>query len=70
MWECDDGNNNNNDGCDSECFIEAGWFCFGGDTNNRDICLLRPRPIITEFILSEDNSRATIRFNESIIIDQ
>ena len=25
--ECDDGNTNNNDGCDAGCLVEAGWDC-------------------------------------------
>jgi cysteine-rich repeat protein len=29
-YACDDGNNNNNDGCSSICTIERGWTCGGG----------------------------------------
>lgn len=28
---CDDGNHNNDDGCSTECTVETGWTCKGGD---------------------------------------
>jgi len=28
--ECDDWNFEDNDGCNSTCFVEEGWFCTGG----------------------------------------
>lgn len=30
VWEWDDANNRNYDGCNSTCFIESGWTCSGG----------------------------------------
>ena len=38
MLECDDGNNVNGDGCDSNCRVEWGWYCFNGGPNNKDTC--------------------------------
>lgn len=29
---CDDGNNINGDGCNSNCEVEEGWTCDGGDS--------------------------------------
>ena len=37
--ECDDGNTDNGDGCNSNCQIEVGFDCSGGDADNRDICI-------------------------------
>lgn len=28
---CDDGNENDGDGCSKECTVESGWVCLGGD---------------------------------------
>lgn len=36
--ECDDGNLNTGDGCDSGCLMERGYFCFGGTPCTADIC--------------------------------
>jgi len=41
---CDDGNNINGDGCNSDCEVEEGWTCDGGDSYNRDYCV-DSRPI-------------------------
>jgi len=38
--ECDDGNNNNGDGCSSDCKIERGYSCVGGSPNSRDSCTM------------------------------
>jgi len=35
---CDDGNNNNDDGCSSDCKIENQYTCFGGSPNSPDFC--------------------------------
>lgn len=36
--ECDDGNNNNFDGCSIDCKIEVGYTCVGGSPNGPDTC--------------------------------
>ena len=38
MYECDDGNNDPEDGCDPDCRIEYGWYCTGGSPKSRDVC--------------------------------
>jgi len=35
---CDDGNSYDNDGCDSDCVIELGWGCAGGNSMTADSC--------------------------------
>lgn len=37
-YPCEDGNNNNGDGCDSTCNIETGYECHGGDPLKADTC--------------------------------
>ena len=36
--QCDDGNTNNGDGCDSSCMIEKGWECNGKQSLCGEIC--------------------------------
>lgn len=36
--ECDDGNLLSGDGCDSKCFVEAGWACIDGSPTMADSC--------------------------------
>jgi len=36
---CDDGNNEDGDGCDSECQAELGFCCCGGSIYQPDVCL-------------------------------
>ena len=38
---CDDGNMDNNDGCNGTCHIECGFTCVGGSANGSDICQSR-----------------------------
>lgn len=68
MWECDDGNTKNGDGCDSSCNVEIGWYCFDGSIVTRDICRLLPRPIVTSIFIDTNNTLVTMYFNESIIL--
>ena len=35
--ECDDGNTQNGDGCDSTCHVEAGYECYRRD-DQPDVC--------------------------------
>ena len=37
-FQCDDGNINNGDGCSSECTVEEGYVCQGGNTISPDSC--------------------------------
>ena len=36
--DCDDGNNQDGDGCSSTCEIEQGWTCNGGSPRQKDLC--------------------------------
>lgn len=36
--ECDDGDNDANDGCSTDCRVEPGWICRGGSPTSRDLC--------------------------------
>ena len=38
MYECDDGNKANKDGCSSECYYENGFTCLGGSSTSKDVC--------------------------------
>ena len=40
VLECDDGNVNPGDGCDTSCNIEPGFTCRGGSPNNADTCFV------------------------------
>lgn len=40
--ECDDGNNENGDGCSSVCKNEANFQCIGGSITSRDKCFKQP----------------------------
>lgn len=49
IYECDDGNNKDNDGCSADCKIEKFYACSGGDANRADICINRKPLEITSF---------------------
>ena len=36
--QCDDGNNDDMDGCAPDCTIEPGWICYGGSPSQPDSC--------------------------------
>lgn len=38
LYACDDGNNDNGDGCNAKCQIERGYKCEGGDHFGYDTC--------------------------------
>lgn len=39
LWECDDGNNVDGDGCSSTCQVEPGfWKCINGSYSTPHIC--------------------------------
>ncbi len=37
-YECDDGNNDDGDGCTAHCTLELGWACGGGAVGVADTC--------------------------------
>lgn len=43
---CDDGNNQDGDGCSRDCKVEKGYTCTGGSSTNKDNCYVyRPNSI-------------------------
>lgn len=40
--QCDDGNNNDNDGCSSSCLIESGYECYVDKSTLKSICYMKP----------------------------
>ena len=49
ILQCDDGNVMNGDGCSSDCSIELGFDCFGGNKQHPDTCkpLTAPKATLT-----------------------
>lgn len=37
-YACQDSNGNNGDGCTSDCAVEDGFYCYGGDDYTSDTC--------------------------------
>lgn len=64
--ECDDGNNENGDGCSNTCKFESGWKCDGGNEKTADTCvsITGPTPIIN--IDPKNPSRVEIKFSKKI----
>lgn len=63
MLECDDGNNNNGDGCSSDCKIEEGYTCRGGSPSNPDNCLIYNPPYVTIVQTGQ------IRYSQSVLLN-
>lgn len=45
--ECDDGNNEDGDGCSRDCRVENGYICRGGSPDTPDNCLVFERKVAT-----------------------
>ena len=45
-YKCDDGNKKDGDGCSSECKLEEGYSCQGGNALNPDVCRDIAPPIL------------------------
>lgn len=44
--ECDDGNNEDGDGCSRDCKVEPGFNCLGGSATEKDNCVIyRPERV-------------------------
>ena len=39
MSACDDGNNDDGDGCSRDCYVEVGYTCVGGSPDTQDTCV-------------------------------
>lgn len=54
-YNCDDGNNDNGDGCNSVCDYEPGFICF--DTPGKPtFCYKISEPNIIKYWITSDNS--------------
>lgn len=61
--ECDDGNNEDGDGCSLDCKIETGYACSGGSPLSKDKCFLsNPQETTLELV-------GQIRQQTSIVIN-
>ena len=40
VLDCDDGNNDDGDGCSRDCRVENGYVCRGGSPENKDNCII------------------------------
>ena len=63
MIGCDDGNNNDGDGCSRDCKVENGYVCQGGSPDSPDNCVVFPNNFVT---LSQSGQ---IRMPTSIILN-
>jgi cysteine-rich repeat protein len=66
-FECEDGNSNNDDGCDSSCKVEQCWECDGLSPTT---CTIDPVNTIgiKNATLSINQTVVTINFNNSVIL--
>ena len=67
IYECDDGNAKNRDGCNSECRIEESFNCSGGSAISKDSCR-DSRMLIFRAILSNHSCTMNFIFNKNITI--
>ena len=65
---CDDGNNDNGDGCDSNCAIEFGWACYASSNIVASVCYEISWPNIVDYWLENENNELHIKFNETLKI--
>ena len=61
--KCDDGNDNDGDGCSSGCYIEEGYYCVGGNSTVQDTCTMCE----TMFEPSSDKTKCVIKEQDSVI---
>jgi cysteine-rich repeat protein len=63
---CDDGNRIPGDGCSTDCKIEDGWECSGGNDFTKDTCIsvTGPTPIVT--LDPKNPTRVVISFTKKI----
>lgn len=63
--ECDDGNTENGDGCDSFCRIEPNYSCEGGAASSEDFCTLRTTLLI-ESVSVTPQFELIVQLNEAV----
>jgi len=64
--QCDDGNTANGDGCSSECKVEDGFVCTGGDIETPDACrnVISPIATLETDRKAKDSRKVTIIFSK------
>lgn len=65
---CDDGNTMNNDGCSSECVVEANWTCSGGGLSDPDTCRMTTTPRMTLKVSKRNTGIVRITFDRTMAI--
>ena len=63
VLDCDDGDNDDGDGCSMDCKVEPGYICRGGSPNTDDSCVIYLPPALT--IIQTDQ----IRYSSKIIVN-
>ena len=63
-FQCDDGNTESGDGCDSNCNVENGYECYRTDSSQPDICEDNSNPEAT--ISLEEGGILVIRFSKPV----
>ena len=68
ILQCDDGNVIDGDGCSSDCSIELGFDCFGGDKLHPDTCkpLTAPKATLT----ATKTKTLLLQFSTQVIMPQ
>jgi hypothetical protein len=68
MYQCDDGNNEDGDGCDYACRIEPGYDCVVKD--DKVVCTTLSKPIIYIEKNRVDPQKLTLHFSEAMNFDE
>jgi len=66
MFQCDDGNLLDGDGCDKNCMIEQDFVCYGGNEMNADLCHYAKPPTIKRANYMS-NRTLTIKFSTQLM---
>jgi len=69
-YECDDGNNEDGDGCNSDCEFEDCWTC--DTTLTPSYCYISDnyKIYVSEVTFDDDKYEITIKFNTDIIVQE
>ena len=70
--ECDDGNNQQRDGCSDECAVEKGYSCSGGSENTKDTCVSNVK-VKGEFVTGQvtagvNSGTIYVKFSDPVFI--
>ena len=66
--QCDDGNLDDGDGCNSLCQVEEGWICSGGNSATKDVCEYRLTEIEKAWIVEKSDMNLVIEFTRDVQI--